>query len=65
MALDMITTAEAAETLDCSRRTIHRMVDAEELTPVMRVNNARNGTYLFLRADVERLVRERAKDPAA
>ena len=59
MALDMITTTEAADLLGCSRRTIHRMVDAEELIPVMRVNDARNGTYLFLRTDIQRLAKAR------
>jgi excisionase family DNA binding protein len=65
MALDMITTTEVADALGCSRRTVHRMVDADELTPVMRVNDARNGTYLFLRSDVTRLAKSRAKTPAA
>ena len=58
---DLIPTREAADILGCSRRTIHRMVDAEELIPVMRVRDARNGTYLFQRSDIEYIVQHRAE----
>lgn len=62
--LDLIPTTQAADILGCSRRTVHRMVDAEELTPAMRVHDSRNGSYLFLLADVERLAKDRAKTKA-
>jgi excisionase family DNA binding protein len=52
---DLITSPQVAALLGKSIRTIHRLVDAGELTPTMKLPGP-NGAYLFRRADVEALV---------
>jgi excisionase family DNA binding protein len=59
MPLDLITTPVAADMLGCSARTVQRMVDSGELTPVMRLSTGPNGAFLFKRRDVERLAKNR------
>ena len=49
----LIGTAEAAQVLGKSTRTIYRMVNAGTLTPAMIAPGGNVGTYLSDRADVE------------
>lgn len=51
----LITTADAAQVLGKSTRTIYRMVNAGILTPAIIAPGGRVGSYLFDRADVEAL----------
>lgn len=51
----LIGTAEVAQILGKSPRTVHRMVKAGLLTPVMTAPGGFAGTYLFDRADIEAL----------
>jgi excisionase family DNA binding protein len=51
----LIGTAEVARLLHRSPRTIHRMVKAGELTPVMTAPGGFAGAYLFDRAEIEAL----------
>lgn len=51
---EMVSTAEAAQMLDRHVRSIHRLVQTGELTPVAKIPG-RTGAYLFRRADVEAL----------
>ena len=51
----LISTAEAAQVLGKSTRTIYRMVNAGTLTPAIIAPGGRVGSYLFDRADVERI----------
>ena len=44
--MELITTAEVAKLLGVSARTVHRMVAAEELTPVKQAPGPR-GVFLF------------------
>ena len=52
---DLIGTAEAARILGRSPRTVHRMVDAGDLTPALTAPGGPAGAYLFRRADVEKI----------
>lgn len=61
---DTITTAQAAEILDCSRRTIARMVEGGRLEPMLKFPGWRGG-YLFTRAEVERAAAEQTKAKAS
>lgn len=56
---DLITSPEAAQLLGCSIRTIHRRVDAGELTPFRKLPGP-NGAYLFWRVDVDAYIRRAA-----
>ena len=49
----LIGTAEAAQVLGKSTRTIYRMVNAGTLPPAMIAPGGNVGTYLFDRADIE------------
>lgn len=51
-----ITSAEAAEQLGVSVRTVHRMVSAGELTPTIKLRGLR-GAYLF---DADQIARKAA-----
>lgn len=51
----LIGTAEAARLLSVSHRTIHRLVEAGELIPVMTAPGGINGAFLFQPVDVERI----------
>lgn len=64
LATDTMTTAEAAERLGCSPRTIHRKVKAEELKPLMKVPG-RTGAFIFTTAEVERYAARTGKAAAA
>lgn len=59
MPNDLIGSAEAARLLGRSPRTIHRLVESGHLTPAMTAPGGFRGTFLFHRADVERLAAER------
>lgn len=59
-----ITTAQAADILGCSRRTIARMVAAGRLTPVLKFPGWRGG-YLFTPAEVEQARDEQARAKAS
>lgn len=60
MTNDLIGSTEAAALLGKSSRTVHRMVRDGKLTPAMTAPGGFAGTYLFNRADVERLASEAA-----
>lgn len=45
---EVITTAEAASILDCTRQNIKRLVDIGKLTPIRELDRDR----LFLKADI-------------
>lgn len=57
-ALDLIGTADAAEILGVSVRTVKRLAKIGELRHAMKMGGD-TGAYLFLRGDVERLRDER------
>lgn len=57
---DLVGTVEAARILGKSPRTVHRMVKAGVLTPVITAPGGFAGSYLFDRADVERVRSEAA-----
>lgn len=57
---DLVTTSEAARMLKRSIRTIHRAVRDGVLVPAMRLSIGPNGSFVFERADVERLAKARA-----
>jgi excisionase family DNA binding protein len=50
---DTMTTAEAAQVLGVSTKTVVRMAEDGRLTPHRKLPGLR-GTYLFLRAEVKR-----------
>ena len=52
---ELIGSTEAARLLGKSPRTVHRMVDAGLLIPVMTAPGGRAGVYLFNRADIKAL----------
>ena len=56
---NLIGTAEAAKMLGKSHRTVHRLVEAGELVPVLTAPGGFKGAFLFKRSDVERLKAER------
>lgn len=58
---DLIGTAEAARLLDCSHRTVHRLVEDGTLTPAHIASGGRAGIFLFNRSDVQRLAKAREK----
>lgn len=62
---DLIGTAEAATILGRSARTVHRLVEAGDLTPAVVAPGGFAGVYLFARSDVEALKAERAQAGAA
>lgn len=51
----LIGTAEVAQILGKSPRTVHRMVKAGTLIPAMTAPGGFAGTYLFDRAEIERI----------
>lgn len=53
---NLIGSAEAARLLGKSQRTVHRLVAAGTLTPVLTAPGGAAGVYMFDRADVEALV---------
>lgn len=54
---DLIGSVEAAKILGKSPRTVHRMVTAGTLTPVVTAPGGAVGVFLFRRNDVEQLAR--------
>lgn len=56
---EILTTTEAAQLLSCSARTVQRMIDAGELTLVRQLPGP-NGAFIISRAEVERVLAERA-----
>jgi excisionase family DNA binding protein len=61
---DAMTTAEAAERLGCSVKTIARMVDDGRLTALMKLPGLR-GPYLFAPSVIEHAAKGRAAELAA
>lgn len=57
---DLIGTTEAARLIGKSPRTVHRLVKDGKLTPVVIAPGGFAGSYLFNRADVERVKGEAA-----
>lgn len=55
---DHLTTAQAAEALGVSVRTVHRMVSAGTLTPTMKLPGT-TGAYLLDAAEVENVKRNK------
>lgn len=51
----LIGSAEAARILGKSPRTIHRLVEAGTLVPVLTAPGGAHGVYMFERADIEAL----------
>lgn len=56
---DPMTTAQAAERLRCSVKTIHRMVEDGRLIASLKLPGE-TGAYLFEAAEVERVAAEKA-----
>jgi excisionase family DNA binding protein len=54
---DLIGTAEAAQTLGLSHKTIYRMVEDGRLTPAMKGPGGPNGSFLFNRSDIDELAK--------
>ena len=62
---DLVATAEAAEILTCSGRTVLRLVESGRLAPAVKIPG-QTGAYLFHRSDVEALAgAAEAQDGAA
>ena len=57
---NLIGTAEAARILGKSNRTVHRLVNSGILTPALVAPGGFRGSFLFRRADVERVAAEQA-----
>ena len=57
--MDNLTSAQVAERLGVSVKTVHRMVLAEDLRPAAKLPG-RTGAYLFDPADIETLARRTA-----
>lgn len=55
---DLITSPEAGRIINRSARTIHRLVEAGKLTPMVTMPGP-SGAYLFRREDIEALASER------
>ena len=58
---DLIGTADAARILNCSHRTVHRMVEDGTLTPAHIASGGRAGIFLFRRTDIDKVAEARAK----
>ena len=61
---DLVGTAEAAEMLGVSARTVKRYAKAGHPLLVVTKMNGDTGAYVFQRADIERLAATRNKEPA-
>lgn len=58
----LLTSPQVAQRLGCSVRTVHRLVDSEELKPAQKLPGP-NGAFLFDQDDVETL--KKARDGAS
>jgi excisionase family DNA binding protein len=56
---DLLSTTRAAVLLDCSLKTVHRLVADGKLTPYMLAPGGPHGAFMFKRSDVERLAKKR------
>lgn len=56
---DLVAVSEVAALLGKSVRTVHRMIQAGELKPVMKIGGG-TGAYLFQRAEIEAAIEQRA-----
>lgn len=56
---DTLTTAEAARMLNCSPRTVQRMIEAKALATERKLPGP-NGAYLIPLSEVQRVIAERA-----
>ena len=61
---NLVGTAEAAQILGKSHRTIHRLVKSGDLIPEIVAPGGFSGAFLFKRADVEALAAQREKASA-
>lgn len=61
---DAMTTAEAAEALDVSVKTVTRWVAAGKLTPIKRLPGKR-GALIFAASDVEAILAREPWEPAS
>lgn len=59
MSQELLSTAQVAETLGCSIRTVHRLVRREDLAPVQKMPGE-SGAYLFDAAAVRAYAKQRA-----
>lgn len=57
--MELLTSGEAANRLGVHRNTVSRLVDRGLMYPAALVNTARNGSYLFAPAEVERVREQR------
>ena len=62
---ELIGTADAARILDCSHRTVHRLVEDGTLTPAHVAKGGPAGIFLFNRSDVDRLNKKRRAEQVA
>jgi len=62
--IEPLTTAEVAEELGCSVKTVTRLVEDGKLTALRKLPGLR-ATYLFERAEIERAKTARAAAPAS
>ena len=59
MPPDVLSSPQAAALLGCSARTVHRLVSDGLLKPYMLGPGGAHGSFMFRRADVERLAKRR------
>lgn len=62
---ELIGSTEAATILGKSPRTVHRLVQAGTLTPVVTAPGGFKGSFLFSRADIEALAEQRNSEAGA
>lgn len=62
---ELIGSTAAASILGKSPRTIHRLVQAGTLTPVVTAPGGFKGAYLFSRADIDALAEQRRTEAGA
>jgi len=58
MPTELLTSPQVAHRLGCSVRTVHRLVESDELIPAQKLPGP-NGAFLFDAADVEMYARQR------
>ena len=61
----MLTTAQVAQRINQSTRTVHRAVDDGELAPAMQVGQGTNAPFLFEVSEVERWIAARVEAKAS
>lgn len=56
---ELLTTSQAAEVIGVSRGTVHRMIEAGEISPTARIAVAKSGSFVFTPAEVARVAEGR------